>query len=58
MNALMEQDLVDRFLIWLHPLVLGKGEGMFAEGSEAELELADTTVLPNGVAVLDYELAS
>jgi hypothetical protein len=31
---------------------------MFAEGPEAELELADTTVLPNGVAVLDYELAS
>jgi dihydrofolate reductase len=58
MNALMEQDLVYRFLIWVHPLVLGKGERMFAEGSEAELELADTTVLPNGVAVLDYELAS
>jgi dihydrofolate reductase len=58
MNELMKQDLVDRFLVWVHPLVRGKGERMFAEGSDAELELVDTTILPNGVAVLDYELAS
>jgi dihydrofolate reductase len=32
-------------------------EGEFAEGAKAELELVDTTILPNGVAVFDYELA-
>jgi dihydrofolate reductase len=58
MRALMKQDLVDRFRIWVHPLVLGEGGRMFAEGAKAELELVDTTILPNGVAVLDYELAS
>lgn len=57
MRALMKQDLVDRFRIWVHPLVLGEGGRMFAEGAKAELELVDTTILPNGVAVLDYELA-
>jgi dihydrofolate reductase len=31
-------------------------EGEFAV-AKAELELVDTTILPNGVAVLDYELA-
>jgi dihydrofolate reductase len=57
MNRLMEQGLVDRFLIWLHPLVLGEGARMFADSKEAKLELVDTTTLPNGVAVLDYRLA-
>lgn len=57
MRTLMKQDLVDRFRIWVHPIVLGEGGRMFAEGAKAELELVDTTILPNGVAVLDYELA-
>jgi dihydrofolate reductase len=57
MNRLMEQGLVDRFLIWLHPLILGEGARMFADSKEAKLELVDTTTLPNGVAVLDYRLA-
>src|SRR4029453_10805393 len=34
MNRLMEQGLVDRLLIWLHPLVLGEGARLF-EDSEA-----------------------
>jgi dihydrofolate reductase len=58
MRELMKHDLVDRFRIWIHPLVLGQGARLFVEGDEAKLELVDTTVLPNGVAVLDYELAS
>jgi dihydrofolate reductase len=58
MRDLMKHDLVDRFRIWVHPLVLGKGGRLFAEGDEAKLELDDVTTLPNGVAVLDYGLAS
>jgi dihydrofolate reductase len=57
MRDLMKQDLVDRFRIWVHPLVLGDGARLFAEGDEAKLELAGTTTLPNGVVVLDYQLA-
>jgi dihydrofolate reductase len=56
MRTLIEEDLVDRFRLWVHPLVLGSGRRLFPEGGEkAELELADTTTLPNGVVVLDYE---
>jgi dihydrofolate reductase len=57
LRALMEQDLVDRFLIWVHPLVLGEGARLFTDSPRAELELADTTSLPNGLTVLDYVLA-
>jgi dihydrofolate reductase len=57
MRDLMKEDLVDRFRIWVHPLVLGEGKRLFAEGDEAKLELVDTTILPNGIAVLDYQLA-
>jgi dihydrofolate reductase len=57
MRDLMKQDLVDRFVLWVHPLVLGGGGRLFAEGDEAKLELANTTILPKGVAVLDYRPA-
>jgi dihydrofolate reductase len=57
MNELMEQALVDRFLVWVHPLVLGEGARMFADSPKAELELAGTTRLPNGLTVLDYRMA-
>jgi dihydrofolate reductase len=58
MRALMKQDLVDRFRIWVHPLVLGEGARLFAEGDQARLELVEIVTLPNGIAVLDYQLAS
>jgi dihydrofolate reductase len=55
MHALMDEGLIDRFLIWLHPLVLGSGRRLFPDGThKAELELAETTTLPNGVLVLEY----
>jgi dihydrofolate reductase len=56
MRALMAEGLVDRFRIWVHPLVLGEGRRLFEDGKRTELELVDTTTLPNGVAVLDYQL--
>jgi dihydrofolate reductase len=56
MHALIDKDLVDRFRIWVHPLVLGSGRRLFPDGAKkANLELVDTTTLPNGVLVLDYE---
>jgi dihydrofolate reductase len=56
MHALIDKGLVDRFRIWVHPLVLGSGRRLFPDGAKkAELELVDTTTLPNGIVVLDYE---
>jgi dihydrofolate reductase len=57
-RLLMEEGLVDRFLIWVHPLVLGEGERLFPNGTKkTELELADTTTIGNGIAVLDLRPA-
>jgi dihydrofolate reductase len=59
MRALMEDDLIDVFRIWVHPLVLGSGRRLFTDGvSKTELTLVDTTTLPNGVVVLDYQPAT
>jgi dihydrofolate reductase len=59
MHALMEDDLIDDYRIWVHPLVLGCGRRLFNEGiDKTELTLVDTTTLPNGVVVLDYQPAT
>jgi dihydrofolate reductase len=59
MHALMEDDLIDNYRIWVHPLVLGSGRRLFNEGiDKTELTLVDTTTLPNGVVVLDYQPAT
>jgi len=58
MHTLMENDLIDEYRLWVHPVVLGSGRRLFKEGIEkTELELADTTTLPNGVVVLAYQSA-
>jgi dihydrofolate reductase len=58
MHALMKDDVIDEFRIWVHPLILGTGRRLFEEGLDTStLELVDTTTLPNGVVVLHYRRA-
>jgi dihydrofolate reductase len=58
MRTLMEEDLVDRWLIWVHPLVLGDGEQLFRDATKkTELELVDTTTLGNKIVVLNLKRA-
>jgi dihydrofolate reductase len=58
MHTLMENDLVDQFRIWVHPLILGSGRRLFKDGIErTTLELVETTRLPNGVVVLAHRTA-
>jgi dihydrofolate reductase len=58
MQALMEEGLVDRLLIWVHPLVLGEGERLFPDGAKkTELALEGTTTLANGIVVLNLKRA-
>jgi dihydrofolate reductase len=55
MRELMKEGLIDRWRIWVHPLVLGGGERLFPNGAEkTELELVDATTLANGIVVLDH----
>jgi dihydrofolate reductase len=56
-NSLIEHNLLDELRLWVHPVVLGRGQRMFPEGSRATLKLAGTTTLGTGVVILTYGLA-
>jgi dihydrofolate reductase len=59
MHTLMENDLIDQYRLWVHPLILGSGRQLFPEGTKkTELKLVDATTLSNGVVVLDHQRAS
>lgn len=54
-NTLMEADLIDLYRIMLHPIVLGKGPRLFADGvPQTILELTETRRLPKGIVILEY----
>jgi dihydrofolate reductase len=54
-NTLMEHDLIDEYRLWVHPVVLGRGNSLFEDGAERmDLELVDSTAIPSGVAILTY----
>lgn len=57
-RSLMERGLVDRYVLWIHPLVLGSGRRLFTDGlSTASLGLVDTTITTTGVVIATYEPA-
>ena len=57
-RSLMPRGLIDRFVLLVHPLVLGTGRRLFADdGSDAKLRLTDTKTTPKGVVIATYETA-
>jgi dihydrofolate reductase len=57
-QSLMLRNLVDRFVLLIHPLVLGSGRRLFAEGGPtAALELVDTRTTTTGVVIVTYRPA-
>lgn len=58
-HALMRSDVVDRYQLWLHPVVLGSGKRLFADGTQrTTLRLAGSRVTGDGLVILDYERAA
>lgn len=56
---LAAQGLVDRYRLLIHPLVLGSGKRLFAEGgSRVPLRLIDSTVTTTGVLIVTYGMES
>jgi len=53
-GTLMRHDLVDEFLLLIHPLVLGRGRRLFAGEAAATLELVEATPTASGVVVAGY----
>jgi dihydrofolate reductase len=55
-QTLMGRGLIDRYLVQIHPLVLGTGRRLFPEGgAPATLTLVDSTVTTTGVIIATYE---
>ena len=56
LRALTKAGLVDRYILLIHPLVLGSGRRLFGDdGSHATLRLIDTKATTTGVVIATYE---
>jgi dihydrofolate reductase len=57
-QSLMPHHLIDEYALSIHPLVLGSGRRLFAEGSPfAALQLIDTKTTATGVVMATYRPA-
>jgi dihydrofolate reductase len=55
MRTLAAADLVDEYKLWVHPILLGRGTRLFADGfDKSSLELVDVRALTTGVVILTY----
>ena len=55
-QTLMKQKLIDRYVLLIHPLVLGTGRKLFRDGTTfSRLRLLSTKATPTGVVVATYE---
>ena len=55
-QTLMKHDLIDEYVLMVHPLVLGSGKRLFREGgSSANLKLIDIKTTGKGVVIVTYQ---
>jgi dihydrofolate reductase len=54
-RSLRRDDLIDRYLLMIHPLVLGSGRRLFEDGPLASLRLVDSVTTTTGVVIATYE---
>ncbi len=57
-NTLLQENLIDVYRLMVHPIVLGKGQRLFAEdNNETTLRLTTTQTYTTGVVVHEYQPA-
>ena len=55
LQTLIREDLVDRYIVWIFPVVLGSGKRLFDGGAvPLGLRLASSRSFGSGVVVNDY----
>lgn len=56
LQTLLKNDLVDRFNLWVYPVILGSGKRLFADGTTpARMKLVESKAFPGGSVLLVYE---
>ena len=56
-GSLMVANLIDEYLLMIHPLVLGTGRRLFPEGVHVSLRLTNSVATATGVVIATYEPA-
>lgn len=54
LRSLIREDLVDTYVLLVHPLILGSGQRLFPDGHHARLELVDSVPTTTGVLIATY----
>jgi dihydrofolate reductase len=55
-QTLLKNNLIDRMHLWIHPLTIGMGKKLFAEGTQAEnFKLVDSKIGETGLIFATYE---
>jgi dihydrofolate reductase len=57
LQSLMPHNLIDEYVLQIHPLVLGSGSRLFNHGPFAALRLVATTTTTTGVVIATYQPA-
>jgi dihydrofolate reductase len=58
-QSLMKEKLIDEYRLWIHPILLGSGKRLFADGVvPANLKLLSSNSTPSGITILTYRLAA
>ncbi len=57
-QTLLKHNLIDRMHLWIHPITIGTGKRLFAEGTQAEnFKLVDSKIGATGIIFATYEPA-
>ena len=57
-RSLVRRNLIDQFVLLIHPLILGAGQRMFEhDGTLARFKLTESVPTTTGVIIATYELA-
>ena len=57
LHSLIENDMVDEYMLHVYPLVFGIGKRLFPQGKRVNLKLIESSALPTGVLYQRYQPA-
>lgn len=56
-KSLIKADLIDEYVLWTYPVILGAGKSLFGDaGRPSSLRLVTSTAFSSGVVLMDYQV--